>query len=172
MINDTKTLTTGELLSHTNGTSMLFYIAAVVNATQYRDGYRMKYALGTGDNTTDVNGFIFHNRRVDGRYLIFFRVFSANSTLQVFLLLTQPYLYTLLFFFRMKFLLPQKWSQVCVNEICFISTICALCVIVIPPQQSSGDSGSSSSAVGPVVGVIVALLLIIAVIVVVILLLF
>ena len=62
---------------------MLFYIAAVVNASQYRDGYRMRYALGADDNTTDTNGYVFHNRRVDSRYSVFFRVFSVNSTLLV-----------------------------------------------------------------------------------------
>ena len=66
---------------------MLFYIAAVVNASQYRDGYNMKYALGAGDSTTDVNGYVFHNQKVDGSYFVFFRVFSANSTLQVFIIL-------------------------------------------------------------------------------------
>ena len=83
MINNTKSVATQELLYHTRNTSMLFYIAAVINASQYRDGYKMKYALGAGDNTTDVNGYVFHNRRVDSKYSIFFRVFSANSTLQV-----------------------------------------------------------------------------------------
>ena len=53
----TKTLTTGELLRHTRDTSMLFYIAAVINASQYKDGYRMKYTLGAGDNTTEMNGY-------------------------------------------------------------------------------------------------------------------
>ena len=36
---------------------MLFYIAAVVNASQYKDGYRMRYTLGAGDNTTEMNGY-------------------------------------------------------------------------------------------------------------------
>ena len=83
VINDSETLTTGELLNHTRDTSMLFYIAAVINASQYRDGYRMRYSLGAGDNTTDMNGNVFHNRRVDSRYSVFFRVFSADSTSQV-----------------------------------------------------------------------------------------
>ena len=62
---------------------MLFYIAAVINASQYRDGYRMRYALGAGDNTTNMDGYVFHNQRVDSRYSVFFRVFSTDSTSQV-----------------------------------------------------------------------------------------
>ena len=84
---DVNTLTTQELLEHSKDNSMLYYIAAVINASQYvqyAGGYRMRYALGAGDNTTDVHGNMFHNREVKRGYLFFYRVFSANSTLKVY----------------------------------------------------------------------------------------
>ena len=84
---DGKNLTTLDLLEHSMNNSMLLYIAAVVNASQYvqyADGYRMRYVLGAGDNTTDVYGYVFHNREVKTEYSFFYRVFSVNSTLQVY----------------------------------------------------------------------------------------
>ena len=83
---DVNALTTQELLNHSMDNSMLYYIAAVINASQYvqyADGYRMRYALGAGDNTTDVYRNMFHNREVKREYSFFYRVFSANSTPEV-----------------------------------------------------------------------------------------
>ena len=40
-------------------TSPLFYVAGVVNASQYVPGYKMSYILGAGDNTTDPDGHVF-----------------------------------------------------------------------------------------------------------------
>ena len=80
-------LSTWELLNHSMGNPMLLYIAAVVNASQYMqyaNTYRMRYALGAGDHTTDADGHMFHNREVKKEYSFFYRVFSANSTLEVY----------------------------------------------------------------------------------------
>lgn len=82
-ITDVKDVTTKELLEHSMNSSMQFYIAAVVNASQYLDRYRMVYVLGARDNTIDLYGHVFHNREVNKEYLFFYRVFSANSTLEV-----------------------------------------------------------------------------------------
>jgi len=79
-------LSTQELLNHSMDNPMLLYIAAVVNASQYMqyaNDYRIKYALGAGDNTTDANGHKFHNREVKREYSFFYRVFSVSSTLEV-----------------------------------------------------------------------------------------
>ena len=80
-------LSTRELLDHSMDNPMLLYIAAVVNARQYMqyaDDYRIRYALGAGDNTTDVDGLMFHNREVNREYSFFYRVFSVDSTLEVY----------------------------------------------------------------------------------------
>ena len=75
---------TEEILEETTKASPLFYVAAVIHASQYRDGYRMQYALGAGDTTTDPDGNVFHNNReITETTLFFFRVFSINSTQQV-----------------------------------------------------------------------------------------
>ena len=66
--------------------SMQFYVAAVVYANeyvQYLDDYRLRYTLGAGDITTDPYNHAFYNREVKAKYSYFYRVFSANSTLQV-----------------------------------------------------------------------------------------
>ena len=79
-------LSTQELLNHSMDNLMLLYIAAVVNASQYMqyaNDYRIRYALGAGDNTTDINGRMFHNREVKREYSFFYRVFSVNSTIEV-----------------------------------------------------------------------------------------
>ena len=77
-------ITTEEILEETTKTPPLFYVAAVIHAGQYRDGYRMKYALGAGDTTTDPYGNVFHNnRRIVETTLFFFRAFSINSTQEV-----------------------------------------------------------------------------------------
>ena len=76
--------------------SMQFYIAAVVNASQYVqyvDDYRLRYTLGVGDTTTDPYGHMFYNREVKVEYSLFYRVFSANSTLKVSTLYSISYIY-------------------------------------------------------------------------------
>ena len=80
-------LATHDLIEHSMNNPMLFYIAAVVNASQYLQysgDFRMRYALGAGDNTTDVDGHVFHNREVKREYSFFYRVFSASSTREVY----------------------------------------------------------------------------------------
>ena len=82
-IADVGDVTTQQLLDHSMNNSMLFYIAAVVNAShyvQYVDDYRLRYALGAGDTTTDPYGHVFYNSEVKAKYSFFYRVFSANST--------------------------------------------------------------------------------------------
>ena len=84
---DVTALATHDLIEHSMNNSMLFYIAAVVNASQYLQysgDFRMRYALGAGDNTTDVDGRVFHNREVKREYSFFYRVFSASSTPKVY----------------------------------------------------------------------------------------
>ena len=79
-------LTTQQLLDYSVNNSMQFYIAAVVYANQYLqyvDDYRLRYTLGAGDTTTDPDNHMFHNREVRAGYSYFYRVFSANSTLEV-----------------------------------------------------------------------------------------
>ena len=79
-------ITTQQLLEHSMNHSMLYYIAAVVNASQYvqyLNDFTIRYTLGAGDNTTDPHGHMFHNREVRAGYSYFYRVFSANSTLKV-----------------------------------------------------------------------------------------
>ena len=94
-ITDVEDLTTHQLLEHSKSNSMLFYIAAVVNASQYlqyMNAYRMRYALGAGDSTTDVYGNVFYNREVKSEYSFFYRVFSANSTPEVYKIISFSYL--------------------------------------------------------------------------------
>ena len=84
---DVTAQTTHDLIEHSMNSPMLFYIAAVVNASQYlqySDNFRMRYALGAGDNTIDFYGHMFHNREVKREYSFFYRVFSANSTREVY----------------------------------------------------------------------------------------
>ena len=77
-------LTTQELLEESAKPSPNYYIAAVINASQYIDGYRMAYVLGAEDYTTDVYGHVFYNRQLrDKNFKYFFRVFSISSTQEV-----------------------------------------------------------------------------------------
>ena len=77
-------ITTEEILEETTRTSPLFYVAASIDASQYRDGYTMQYSLGAGDTTTDPNGNVFYNdKEIIVTTLFFFRVFSVNSTNEV-----------------------------------------------------------------------------------------
>ena len=59
------------------------YVAGVVNASQFVPGTRLGYIVGAGDNTTDPDGNVFHNRKVEKDFEYFFRVFSADSTPEV-----------------------------------------------------------------------------------------
>ena len=84
LITDPASISTEDLLEESTKTTPLFYVASVVNASQYVPGYRMSYILGAGDNTTDPNGHVFYNREdIHGTVLLFYRVFSVSSTQQV-----------------------------------------------------------------------------------------
>ena len=61
----------------------LFYVAAVVNRSQYVLGKGLSYILGAGDNTTDIYSQVFYNRQVKDNYFYFFRIFSFDSTPEV-----------------------------------------------------------------------------------------
>jgi len=74
-----------ELLEESTRTCPSYYVAAVVNTSQYVPGYRMSYILGAGDNTTDPDGHVFYNREVVQCFEYFFRVFSIDSTPQVYI---------------------------------------------------------------------------------------
>ena len=87
--------------------SMQFYIAAVVNASQYRDGHRMIYVLGARDSTTDADDNTFYNREISREYSFFYRVFSASSTSEVYYYHI-PAMITCSNFFRMKFIQTLK----------------------------------------------------------------
>ena len=76
-------ITTQELLKESMKDSPTYYVAAVVNASQYLDGYRMAYILGAEDYTTDAYGNIFYNRQLSNNFKYFFRVFSIDSTQEV-----------------------------------------------------------------------------------------
>ena len=60
-----------------------YYVAAVVNANQYIPNHRMRYYLGAGDNKTDAEGRMFHNKEPKNGLAYFFQVFSVDSTLEV-----------------------------------------------------------------------------------------
>ena len=83
MVINVKDLTTQELLEKSSRDNPDFYIAAVVDATQYKENYRMGYRLGAEDSTTDKYGHEFNNRKLISGLKHFFRVFSINSTEEV-----------------------------------------------------------------------------------------
>ena len=83
VITDTKSISTASLLEESRKSHPLFYIAAVVNVSQYVLGKGLGYILGAGDNTTDISGQVFFNRKVKGNQFYFFRIFSLGSTLEV-----------------------------------------------------------------------------------------
>ena len=83
VITDVKSISTEELLKQSTYMFPLFYVTAVVNASQFMMDRRMMYVLGAGDNTTDTEGHMFHNREVKAGFTYFFRVFSINSTSEV-----------------------------------------------------------------------------------------
>lgn len=84
VISNVEDVTTEELLEESMKVSPNYYIAAVINASQYMDGYRMAYILGAEDYTTDVYGHVFYNRQLrDKNFKYFFRVLSVSSTQEV-----------------------------------------------------------------------------------------
>ena len=74
---------TEQLIEESKKASPSYYVAAVVNSSQYETGYTMSYILGAGDNTTDMYGNVFHNRELRGSVGYFFRVFSIDSSSEV-----------------------------------------------------------------------------------------
>jgi len=83
VIKNVQEIPTKDLLEESTKTTPLFYVAGVVNASQYVPSYRMSYILGAGDNTSDPNGHVFYNREAQGTFLVFYRVFSTDSTSEV-----------------------------------------------------------------------------------------
>ena len=83
VVDNVQEITTVDILKESTKTTPLFYVAAVVNASQYVPGYRMSYILGAGDNTTDADGHVFYNREVKGTDLYLIRVYSTNSIQEV-----------------------------------------------------------------------------------------
>ena len=84
MISSVEDITTKQLLDESMKTSPLYYVAAVVNASQYVPDHRMGYYLGAGDHTADSDGHIFYNKQLSVGLSYFFRVFSVDSTLEVY----------------------------------------------------------------------------------------
>lgn len=82
-VTNTKTISTASLLEESLKSHPLFYVAAIVNVSQYVLGNKLGYILGAGDNTTDINDEVFYNRKVKDSYMYCFRIFSFDSTPQV-----------------------------------------------------------------------------------------
>ena len=82
-ITNTESISTAMLLEESTKNHPLYYVAAVVDVSQYALGKGLSYILGAGDNTTDINDNVFYNRKVNEEYLYFFRIFSFDSTLKV-----------------------------------------------------------------------------------------
>ena len=83
MIINVQDITTAELIKESMNPSSSYYVAAVVNATQYIPDRTMSYILGAGDYTTDPNGNVFHNRELEQDVSYFFRIFSIDSSPEV-----------------------------------------------------------------------------------------
>ena len=83
VITNAKSISTASLLEESLKSRPLFYVAAVVNFSQYVLGNKLSYILGAGDNTTDINNQVFYNRKVKDNYLYSFRIFSFDSTSEV-----------------------------------------------------------------------------------------
>ena len=83
IITNTESFSTASLLEESMKNDPLYYVAAVVNVSQYVLGKGLSYVLGAGDNTVDVNGQVFYNRKIRENYFYFFRVFSLDSTPKV-----------------------------------------------------------------------------------------
>ena len=82
-ITNTKGISTATIFEESMKSHPSFYVAAVVNVSQYVLGKGLSYILGAGDNTTDINSQIFYNRKVKDNYFYFFRIFSFDSTPEV-----------------------------------------------------------------------------------------
>ena len=82
-ITNTEGISTASLLKESMKSDPLFYVAAVVNVSQYVLGKGLSYILGAGDNTTDINNQMFYNRKAKDAYFYFFRIFSFDSTPKV-----------------------------------------------------------------------------------------
>ena len=82
-ITDTESISTAMLLEESLKSHPLYYVAAVVNLSQYVLGKGLSYILGVGDNTTDINNQIFYNRKIKNGYYYFFQIFSLDSTPEV-----------------------------------------------------------------------------------------
>ena len=82
-ITNTESISTASLLEESIKSDPLFYVAAVVDVSQYALGKGLSYILGAGDNTTDINGQIFYNRKVKDNNFYSFRIFSFDSTPEV-----------------------------------------------------------------------------------------
>ena len=83
VITDTKSISTTSLLEESLKSHPVFYVAAVVNVSQYVLGKGLSYILGVGDTTTDISGQVFFNRKVKESQFYFFRIFSLDSTPEV-----------------------------------------------------------------------------------------
>ena len=83
VVTDTESISTAILLEESMKSHPLYYVAAVVNVSQYVLGKGLSYILGAGDSTTDINNEVFYNRKINKNYLYFFRIFSFGSTLEV-----------------------------------------------------------------------------------------
>ena len=83
VITNTERISTASLLKESRKSYPLFYVAAVVNVSQYVLGKGLSYILGAGDNTTDISGQVFFNRKVKENQFYFFRIFSLDSTPEV-----------------------------------------------------------------------------------------
>ena len=82
-VTNAKSISTASLLEESLKSHPLFYVAAVVNVSQYVLGNKLSYILGVRDYTTDINNRVFYNRKVKDTYLYFFRIFSFDSTSEV-----------------------------------------------------------------------------------------
>ena len=83
VITNTESISTASLLEESVKSYPLFYVAAVVNRSQYLLGKGLSYILGAGDNTTDIYNQVYYNRQVKDNYYYFFRIFSFDSTTEV-----------------------------------------------------------------------------------------
>ena len=82
-ITNTKGISTATILEESMKSHPLFYVAAVVNVSQYILGKGLSYILGAGDYTTDINSQVFYNRKINNNYFYCFRIFSFDSTPEV-----------------------------------------------------------------------------------------
>ena len=101
----------------------LFYVAAVVNVSQYVLGKGLSYILGAGDNTTDINSQLFYNRKINNNYFYFFQIFSPDSTPEVCIAIVVIASYIVIFVNRMKYTVPLNYRRVSYNNSQIANTI-------------------------------------------------